>query len=66
MEMRLTDLEIRYMRQERTLQELSDVVFRQEVEIGRLRLEVERLREQLGAMNPGGVAPGEEPPPPHY
>ena len=67
MESRLDELEIRYMRQEKTILDLSDVVYRQEVLLERLKREVEQLREQLGAMNAGGVSDsGEEPPPPHY
>lgn len=67
MESRLNELEIRYMRQEKTILDLSDVVYRQEVMLERLKREVEQLREQLGAMNAGGVeGSGEEPPPPHY
>jgi SlyX protein len=67
MESRLTELEIRYMRLEKTIQELSDVVYRQEREIGRLSRELDRLRVQVGTLDPGGVTdPGEEPPPPHY
>ncbi len=67
METRLTELEIRYMQQDRTLRELSDVVYRQERAIERLKRELEQLREQVGEMNGGGMPdPGEEPPPPHY
>ena len=33
MEERLTDLELRFMQQEKTLQDLSDVVYRQEQQI---------------------------------
>lgn len=67
METRLTELEIRYMKQEKAILDLSDVVYRQEVAIERLTREVERLREQLDAMTPGGFGDsGEEPPPPHY
>lgn len=67
MDQRLTELEIRYMQQERTLQELCDTVYRQELAIERLRREMQQLRDQLGEMNRGGLSdPGEEPPPPHY
>lgn len=63
----LTELEIRYMQQERTLRELSDVVYRQELAIERLKRDIEQLRDQIGEMNRGGMSdPGEEPPPPHY
>jgi SlyX protein len=67
MDARLTELEIRYMRQERTIETLSETVYRQGLEIDRLRRDVEGLRDQLRETNrSGGVDPGEEPPPPHY
>ena len=67
MESQLTELEIRYMRQEKMVLELSDVVYRQELAIERLKRELEQLRDQVGMINPGGISdPGEEPPPPHY
>ena len=64
---RLTDLEIRFTHQERTLQELNDTVYRQELAIERLAREVGQLREQLKLATPSLVrSPEEEEPPPHY
>ncbi len=67
MDTRLTELEIRYMQQDRTLRELSDVVYRQELAIERLKRELEQLRDQVGEINGGGMSESvDEPPPPHY
>lgn len=67
MEKRLTDLEIRYMHQERTIQELNDAVFRQERIVEQLEREVRLLREQLTLVLPSLTRnPDEEEPPPHY
>jgi len=67
MEERLTDLESRYMRQERTIQELLDLVYRQQQSIDRLGREMEEIREQLQIALPSLVErPEDEEPPPHY
>ena len=64
---RLTDLESRYMHQERTIQELLDTVFRQQQELDRLGREVELLRDQLRTALPSLVVqPEDDEPPPHY
>ena len=67
MEERLTDLESRYMRQERTIQELLDLVYRHQQSIDRLGREMEEIREQLQIALPSLVErPEDEEPPPHY
>jgi len=67
MEERLADLEIRYTHQERTIQELSDAMFRQELKLEQLQTEVRQLREQLMIVSPSMVrSPEDEEPPPHY
>jgi uncharacterized coiled-coil protein SlyX len=67
MEQRLTDLEIRFMHQERTLMELNDAVYRQEQAIEQLEREVRQLRDQLKLVTPSDIrSPDEEEPPPHY
>jgi SlyX protein len=64
---RLTELEIRYMQQERTLQELGDAIFRQEKVIRRLENEVRQLRDQLRETTPSMLRDSDdEEPPPHY
>ncbi len=67
MEERLTELEIRSMHQERTLQELFDTVFIQQQAIDRLERALEQVREQLDLAIPSLVGkPEDEEPPPHY
>ena len=63
LEMRIVDLELRFMRQEKLSDELSQVVADQQREIGRLALEVRTLREQVLAGIPA-LAKDERPP--HY
>jgi len=64
---RVTELEIRFMHQERTIQELNEIVCRQEQAIERLAQDVRTLREQVKLLLPSLVrAPDEEEPPPHY
>jgi SlyX protein len=67
MDERLVDLEARLAFQERALQELNDVVVRQQRDIDRLTKELEALRIQVRSVMPALVAPSsEETPPPHY
>lgn len=67
MDQRLTDLEIRFMHQERYLQELNDTVYRQEQIIERLERELRLVKEQLGLLLPSlNRFPEDEEPPPHY
>lgn len=67
MEERITELELHYMQQENTIQELNDTVCRQELAIERIERELIMLRDQLCMLAPsamGGAEPEE--PPPHY
>ena len=67
MEDRLTELELRFMHHELTIQELNDTVFRQEQVINQLEREVRQIREHLQLVLPSMVGSGEdEPLPPHY
>lgn len=64
---RLTELETRVAFQDQTIQELNEVVTRQQREIDRLARELDVLRERLHALAPSPVVPpDEETPPPHY
>jgi uncharacterized coiled-coil protein SlyX len=60
---RLVDLEHRYMRTEKMLNDLSDVIVGQQKTIDRLSAEVRALRERV-PEDPDGAVPNE--PPPHY
>lgn len=67
MDDRLIELESRLAFQDHAVQELNDVIVRQQREIDALRRELEALRAQLKALAPALVGGrGEEPPPPHY
>ena len=67
MKEQITDLEIRFMHQERTIQELNDIVCRQEVALERLEQEMRQIREQMQQSLPSmNRTEEEEEPPPHY
>ena len=67
MELRIVDLEMRFMHQESTLQELNDVVISQQKQIDELSREVDLLKKQIKASSPSLIRdPSEETPPPHY
>ena len=64
---RITELELRFMQQEHTIQELNDTVYRQERAIERLEREQSLIREQLCLLAPSiNRSDEEEEPPPHY
>jgi SlyX protein len=67
MEERITELEVRIMHQEKTINELNETVCRQELAIARLERELGRMREQFLTLSPSiNRTPEEEDPPPHY
>lgn len=63
---RLEDLETKVVYQERTIDQLNEVVTKQQDQVDRLRLEVDQLNKTLKAISSLTVEGGEEPPPPHY
>lgn len=64
---RLTELEVRVAFQDKTIQDLNEVVTRQQREIDRLAKELEAVKSQLSELAPSMVIPSEdEKPPPHY
>ena len=67
MEERITELEVRFMHQEHTIQELNETVWRQELIIARLEQGLSLINEQLRTLNPSTARdPDEEERPPHY
>lgn len=67
MEERITDLELRYMQQERIIQELNETVFRQEQILSRLERQVNLLSEQLRSFAPSSmIGQDVDERPPHY
>lgn len=66
MEERITDLELRFMHQEKTIQELNDTVYRQEQALVRLERQVAMLVEQLRSLPPAAGEQDLVERPPHY
>jgi SlyX protein len=67
MEERINELELRYMQQEHTIQELNDIVCQQELALAQLRRDFATLKEQVMAMSPSvSRDTSQEEPPPHY
>jgi SlyX protein len=67
MEERITELEIRFMHQEQTINELSTTVYRQQQVIERLERDLRQLTDQVRMELPSLTKPAEEEePPPHY
>ena len=65
-EERIELLEFKVAHLERALQELSDVLYRQQREIDALRSRSQQLEEQLRQIDDGGGDPGQVEIPPHY
>jgi len=67
MEERFVDLETRLTYQERTIEELNEVVTRQQEQIDLLTEKLEAIVTHLReSASPVEGPAGEEPPPPHY
>ncbi|MFA7404255.1 MAG: SlyX family protein [Pelobacteraceae bacterium] len=67
MEQRITELEMHYMQQEVTIQELNEIVCRQQLILEHLQREFAALKEQFLVMSPSvSRDPDQEEPPPHY
>lgn len=65
-EERFQVLESKVLYQDRTIEELNDVVTRQQDQIDQIELEVKRLRTLFENPPEGTTEDGEDPPPPHY
>jgi uncharacterized coiled-coil protein SlyX len=67
MEERINELEMHYMQQEVTIQELNEIVCRQELILEQLRRDFATLKEQFLVMSPSvSRDTSQEEPPPHY
>lgn len=62
---RVTELEVRFMEQQRVVDELSGVVAEQQRQLDAFALQVKRLADKLAA-DPGLVARDADERPPHY
>jgi len=64
---RIDELELRYMHHEKTIQELSEIVSRQQLDIELLGREISLIKEHSLLMDPSVVRDADqENPPPHY
>ncbi len=67
MEDRIVELETRVAFQEDSLQQLNDIVTRQQDQIDLLTRQLQALAGQVRSIAPSNIAPqSEETPPPHY
>ena len=62
---RLTDVETRLAFLEDAQQQLSDLVYEQQLELKRMEAYARRLLERIETLS-DGAGEAEEPPPPHY
>ncbi len=63
---RLEILEMKVSFQDRTIEALNEIVTRQQDQIDKLTVEVEKLSDAMTAVTEDGVDAGQEPAPPHY
>lgn len=67
MEQRINELELRYMQQEQTIQELNEIVCRHDATLQMLKRDFAALKEQFLVISPSvSRDPDQEEPPPHY
>jgi SlyX protein len=66
-EERLTELESRVAFQDDTIQQLNDVIVRQQHDIDQLIVELQLLKQQIQTLAPSLIVDqSQETPPPHY
>jgi len=67
MKERITEIEIQLMHHENTIQQLNEVITRQQVAIEELQTDFRQIMQHLRNIYPSDVIdPQEEEPPPHY
>jgi uncharacterized coiled-coil protein SlyX len=67
LEERLTEIELRVAFQDDTIQQLNDVIVRQQHDIEQLTEELQLLKQQMQILAPSLVVDqSQETPPPHY
>jgi len=66
LEQRITDLEIKASFAEHTVEQLNQVIVRQQAQIDRLVRELVELRDRAASAEPGGVRSLRDELPPHY
>jgi len=64
---RVMNIEIQLMHHENTIQQLSDVLTRQQLDIEKMQQEIKLIMKHLQSVTSSDViAPEDEEPPPHY
>lgn len=63
---RLDELELRYTEQQNLIEELSQVMYRQQRELDALKFELTQLKQKVGEFDPGLVDASRTEKPPHY
>lgn len=67
MEDRIIELETRLAHQELTIEELNQIVTKQQNELATLTLAIQKLHEQMKQLTPSDItSQNQEMPPPHY
>lgn len=66
MEERINELELRYMHQEKIIQELNQVVSHQELAIELLKREIKLIKDHVLLLAPSAVGDAGQESPPHY
>jgi len=67
LEDRIIELETRLAHQELTIEELNQIVTKQQNELATLTLAIQKLHEQMKQLTPSDItSQNQEMPPPHY
>jgi SlyX protein len=67
MKERLTEIEIQLMHHENTIQQLNEIVTRQQLVLEKLQSDLKQMMQHLQMISPSPVgAAQDEDPPPHY
>jgi len=64
---RITNIEIQLMHHENTIQQLSDIITHQQLDIEKMQQEIKLIMKHLQSVTSSDLmAPEDEEPPPHY
>jgi uncharacterized coiled-coil protein SlyX len=64
---RVTNIEIQLMHHENTIQQLSDIITHQQLDIEKMQQEIKLIMKHLQSVTSSDLmAPEDEEPPPHY
>lgn len=63
---RITDIEVQLMHHENTIQQLNEVITRQQMAIEELQAEFRQFKENLRGLDTSDIMEQQEEKPPHY